>query len=158
MLAISSSNALPGLSGAWRTDKLNIIGDFGFQIPFNRHKQSTSFDYHLHLSYSLFEYFLPVFELNGQHFVNSGNGAVKLDVRGAGKISLADLGLTGFEANDITNLGNKGVAENDVVTLAFGARIPVTRYLSFGAAYEFPVTHREDLFNQRVTWTALIEF
>lgn len=150
--------AHPGLSAAWRTDKLNIIGDFGVQVPFNRHKQSTSFDYHLHLSYSVCRFFLPVFELNGQHFADSGNGSVKLDVRGAGKISLADLGLTGFEGNDVTNLGNRGVAHNDIVTVAFGARIPVSRHVSLGAAYEFPVTHREDIFNQRVTWTALIEF
>jgi hypothetical protein len=44
------------------------------------------------------------------------------------------------------------------VTLAFGGRIPLGRHVSFGGAYEFPVTSREDLFDQRVTFNLLVEF
>ena len=44
------------------------------------------------------------------------------------------------------------------MTLAFGARIPVTKHISLGAAYEFPVTDREDIFNERVTWSVMLEF
>ena len=44
------------------------------------------------------------------------------------------------------------------MTLAFGARIPITDYASLGAIYELPVTSREDIFNQRVTMSLLLEF
>ncbi|MFQ5415775.1 MAG: hypothetical protein ACE5FL_01880 [Myxococcota bacterium] len=150
--------AITGVSSGYRIGDLNILGDFGFQVPFNRNKQSTSMLYHLHLSYSLMDHFVPLFELNGHHYMDSGNGNTRVDVRGAGKISLGDLGLNGFEAADVTNLGQKGVAGNDLLTLAVGARFPITDHLSMGAAYEFPVTHRKDIFNQRVTWSLNFEY
>lgn len=150
--------AVTSVSAGYQVAGVNILGDFGFQVPFNRNKQSTSMLYHLHLSYPIFEYFVPLVELNGWHYLNSGNGKLKVDVEGAGKISLVDIGATGFEAIDVANLGNKNVAGHDIVTMAFGARIPVTDHVSLGAAYEIPVTHRKDIFDQRVTWSVLLEF
>ena len=50
--------AITSVSGGYRIGNLNILGDFGFQIPFSTKKQSTSMLYHLHLSYSLFKYFV----------------------------------------------------------------------------------------------------
>jgi hypothetical protein len=50
------------------------------------------------------------------------------------------------------------VAGNDVVTFAAGARIPLTRRISVGAIYEFPLTRRKDLLAERVTANVLFEF
>jgi hypothetical protein len=150
--------AITSLSAGYQLFGVNILGDFGFQVPFNRNKQATSMMYHLHLSYPLFKYFVPLVELNGWHYMNSGNGKLKMDVQGAGKISLVDIGAIGFDAVDVANLGNKNIAGHDLITMAFGARIPVTDHVSLGAAYEIPVTHRKDIFDKRVTWSVLLEF
>jgi hypothetical protein len=150
--------AITSVSAGYQLFGVNVLGDFGFQVPFNRNKQSTSMMYHLHLSYPIFDFFVPVVEMNGWHYMNSGNGKLKLDVEGAGKISLVDIGVLGFEAVDVANLGNKHVAGHDLITMAFGARIPINDNVSLGAAYEIPVTHREDIFDQRVTWNILVEF
>jgi hypothetical protein len=63
-----------------------------------------------------------------------------------------------FEGNDVVNLGSDGVSGNDVVTVAFGGRVPLSKHVSLGAAYEFPVTKREDLFDQRATFNLVAEF
>ena len=56
------------------------------------------------------------------------------------------------------NLGSRGVAGNTLLTLAAGAQIPVTEHISVGAYYEFPLTEREDIFEQRVAVNATYTF
>jgi hypothetical protein len=150
--------AITGVSSGYRIGDLNILGDFGFQVPFSRVKQTTSMLYHLHLSYTLMEHFVPLVELNGHHYLDSGDGGTKVHLKGGGKARLRDIGANGFEAVDVTNLGQKSVAGNDLVTMAFGARFPITDHMSMGAAYEIPVTNRKDIFNQRVTWSFNFEY
>ena len=50
------------------------------------------------------------------------------------------------------------VRRPDLATFAVGARFPVTKHISLGASYEFPMTAREDIFNQRVTAMVLFEY
>jgi hypothetical protein len=154
---------IPAMSAAWGIGNFHVIGDLGGRIPIDRDKESTSLFYHLHLDYVLLDYFVPMIELSGYHWTDSGDGSAK--VHGT-KISpaltlseaQAALGLSGFEGADVVNLGSSGVAGNDLVTLAFGARIPVNRHVSFGVIYELPITHREDIFNQRVMMSVVLEF
>lgn len=151
--------AIPAISAAWGgIDNLNLIGDLGGRIPFAGN-ESTSIFYNLHLSYNLFEHFVPLFEINGYHWTSSGSGSFKVKTQG-GKVRLSTIqaGTGSFEAMDVANLGSISAGGNDLVTLAFGARIPIVDRVSFGTAYEFAVSDRKDLFEQRVTMSVTYEF
>jgi hypothetical protein len=154
---------IPAMSAAWGIDKFHVIGDLGGRIPFDRDKESTSLFYHLHLDYALLEYFVPLIELSGYHWTNSGDGSATVHgTKISPALSLSEaqaaLGVGRFEGADLVNLGSEGVAGNDLVTLAFGAKIPLNRHVAFGVIYELPITHREDIFNQRVMMSVVLEF
>jgi len=147
----------------WGLDGLHLTGAFGGRVPFNRNKESTSFMSYLQLDYVMHKYFVPMISLNGMHWTDSGDGTFKVHgTRLSPKPTLsqaqAALGTGSFEGVDVVNLGSRGVAGNDLVTMAFGARIPVTDHVSLGAIYELPVTHGEDLINQRVSMSVLLEY
>jgi hypothetical protein len=56
-----------------------------------------------------------------------------------------------FEGFDLTSFGSSNVEGNDVVTLGVGFRTPINACTTFGAAYEWALTDREDLFEERIT-------
>jgi hypothetical protein len=152
---------IPSLSSAWGMEEFHAIGSVGGQVPFDTDEQSTLFFYNLHLDYALFRYFVPLVELNGYHWTGSGNGNLPVPTDlGTLRLSFvqAALGTGGFEGLDLLNLGSPGVAGRDVVTFAAGARIPITRNVSLGAVYEFPITHRKYLIDERVTANLMLEF
>jgi hypothetical protein len=153
--------AIPSLSSAWGLGDFHAIGSIGAQLPFDMGDQSTQFFYHLHLDYALFAHFVPLVELNGYHWTGSGNGHMPVETD-LGTIRLRDaetaLGKRGFEGVDLLNLGSPGVTGDDIVTFAAGARIPITKRLSVGAVYEFPLTHRKHILEERVTANVLLEF
>lgn len=152
---------IPSVSSAWGIGDFHAIGSLGGQVPFDMGDNSTMLFYNLHLDYALWKHFVPLVEFNGYHWTEGGNGTlpVKTDI-GTLRLSTVQSALaTGpFEGVDVLNLGSPGVAGNDIVTFAAGARIPITKNVSFGAVYEFPLTNREDIFDQRVTANLLLEF
>ena len=56
------------------------------------------------------------------------------------------------------NLGSSDVAGNDFVSMAVGATKVFNPHLSFSAAWEFPITGREDLFDNRLTTTLILRY
>jgi hypothetical protein len=56
-----------------------------------------------------------------------------------------------MEGGDLINLGAGDVAGNFFATLAFGATYVLSQNVHVGAAHEFPITDREDLFDDRTT-------
>lgn len=154
---------IPAASAAWGIGDFHVIGDLGAQIPFSRKKQSTSIFYHLHLSWSLIEHFVPLIELSGMHWTDSGNGGIKATNTKLGfdptlTTAQAALMTNRFEGGDLINLGSRGVAGNDTVKLGVGARFPLTEQVSLGVLYEFPLTDREDLEKQRVWMSLAFEY
>jgi hypothetical protein len=152
---------IPSISAAWGIENFHVIASIGSQLPVDMGDQSTQFFYNLHLDYAVWEHFVPLVELNGYTYTDSGNGhiPIKTDL---GELDLktaqAVLGQPGQEGLDVRNLGSPGVAGETVLTLAVGARFPITKHVGIGAAYEFPLTSREYLINQRVTANVLLEF
>jgi hypothetical protein len=123
--------------------------------------QSTQLFYNLHLDYALLSHFVPLVELNGYHWTESGHGNLPVETQvGTLRLDFAEaaLGSGGFEGLDLLNLGSPGVAGRNVVTFAAGARIPITKHLSFGAVYEFPLTRRNYILKDRVTANLTLEF
>jgi len=151
---------IPSVSSAWGIADFHVMGSLGGQVPFDMDDQSTQLFYNLHLDYALFSHFVPLVELNGYHWTRSGEGnlPIQTDVRLRLSTVQTALGTGPFEGVDLVNLGSQGVTGNDIVTFAAGARIPITKHVSFGAVYEFPLTSREDIFDQRVTANLMLEF
>jgi hypothetical protein len=151
---------IPAVSSAWGIGRFAAIGDLGGQVPFDGGKESSMLFYHLSLQAALHEHFVPLLELSGYHWTDGGDGTREVDTR-LGKLTVsqaqAALGLGSFEGADVVSLGTRDVDGNDLVTLSAGARFPLGCGLTFGAAYEFPITNREDIFHQRVTMTLTFE-
>jgi len=152
---------IPSVSSAWGLGAFHAIGSIGGQVPFDMGDQSTQLFYNLHLDYALFAHFVPLVELNGYHWTGSGHGNLPVETDlGTLRLSFVQdaLGTGGFEALDLLNLGSPGVTGRDVVTFAAGARLPITKRLSLGAVYEFPITHRKYILKDRVTANLMLEF
>ncbi len=158
-----SGVGIPTISGAWAYEKFNTMIDFGARLPFQMGEESTSLFWNLHLSYRVWKHFVPLVEFGGMNWTGAGNG--KRTVRTntpLGNISLKEaqevLQTGSFEGVDVANLGSPGVAGNGIVIGTFGARFPVNKHISFGGAYSFPLTDRDDIWKQRGTFNILVEF
>jgi hypothetical protein len=133
-----------------------------------RTRESSYVFYHLHLSTPVLELLVPFVELNGTTGTRSGNGRNRVDTRSFGGVDLGTAqsvlhgnGATdhfGFEGADAVNLGATRVSGHTILTLALGARVPVTRRVSLAGYYELPVTERRDIFEQRVGLNAVYAF
>lgn len=123
----------PFVSAGLDKGQLNLLSAVGFNLPLDTDEESTSFDWHAQLSYELTQEFTPLIEINGVTWIDGGKA---LPVK--------------FEGGDLINLGATD-PNGTVVTGALGARYRVSDSVSFGAAYEIPLTSREDLFDDRIT-------
>lgn len=164
---LGSGVGIPAVSAAWGWEKFHVIGDFGARLPFDMGLESTSLFWNLHLDYAIFEHFVPLVEFGGMHWTGSGDGSRRIDLKGGGKVTMAQVQgapLCGgsvcgsFEGVDVANLGARSVSGNGIVIGTFGARFPVNEHLSFGGSYSFPLTTRDDIWKQRATLNVLLEF
>ncbi len=119
----------------------------GWRVPISGY-DSTFFDWSMHLDYGFdlgaFGAFFPLFELNVVHTMDGGRRQ--------------GLSQEGF---DFFNFGSANAADHTVATAAYGFRYRIFEGIGdvmgqsfgadLGAAYEHPVTDREDLFGWRVT-------
>lgn len=147
---------------------LNLIGSFGAQLPIDGNANSTSLFYNAHLDYfielgdrSFVRGIVPFVELNAMHWTDGGNGQNTVVLKGADvTVGGATALLVGdaFEGADVANLGASGVGKQDLVVLGGGLRMPLRHGISLGALYETPISKREDIFEQRVTFMATWEF
>lgn len=128
----------PFVAAGWDLDRTNLLGAFGINQPLDGDEESSSYDYHLHVSYEVTPQFLPLFELNGISYTSNG------------KAFPAD-----FEGGDLINLGSTDVAGQTVVSGALGAAWRPNDSIQVGATYEWPITSREDLLDDRI-WFAVL--
>ena len=131
----------PFVSGGWDLDALNVLGSFGYNHPIDGDDETASFDYHIHVDYAATENLFPLWELNGIKYTSNANA---LPVN--------------FEGGDLINLGAANVAGNSVITSALGARYRLNDSFTFGLAYEWPITSREDIIDDRITFDVLLGF
>ena len=69
-----------------------------------------------------------------------------------------DVGLVGIEGLDVINLGSRGVAGNDIVTGAFGAKFKPGPHSEIGVAWELPLTERRDIIENRLTVDLILRY
>jgi hypothetical protein len=153
---------IPDVSLGWGLDKLHVLADLGGQFPLDTNAQSTALFYHLHLDYAVHRYFVPFVEVGGFQYLDGGDGSTKIKLKGGHHIELgtaqALFGTDPEEGYDYANIGSRGVAGEHVAAWAVGVRVPVTRHLILGAAYERPFTDNRDVLEQRVSVNAQLEF
>jgi hypothetical protein len=161
-----NSAVLPSISGAWGIGDFHLIGDFGAQVPVNMTKQSTSLFYHLYGDYNVTSWFAPFLQLSGITWIGSGNGQIPIELKSGivpgDELPLSVvqtvLGTGAFEGADLFNLGSEGIAGTTLLTWAAGANFPITKHLTFSAAYERPFSYHKGIFKQRVTASLIVEF
>ena len=153
--------AIPAVSAAWGSGPFHAVADVGASLPIDGDAQSSFIFYHAHLDLAWRELPVPFVELSGQHWVDSGDGELLVDTE-LGPVTLSTaqalLGTGGFEGADIVDLGSADVDGADLVTVALGVRIPLGSKVALGAAYEFPVTRRKDIFASRLSANLTVEF
>jgi len=114
----------------------------GFRIPMNSTDESQSCYWSNHFDYRVRRGFYLLAEANWYHWLKSGQ----------------DGPIPGIEGLDLINLGSPGVAGNDIVTSAVGAKFKPNGHNEIGFAFEFPLTEREDIIDNRITVDWIIRY
>lgn len=140
-------------------DNLQFNGTVGMVLPFDDDAENTMLYDSWSLSYAVTEFFRPLVELNHFHVLSSGSRNAN-DYAASGDPDDLVAAIATFNPCDIINLGGEHNDENrDLVTMAFGARFRLTPWLDIGAAYEFPLTDKENsLIDDRIMIDAMMTF
>ena len=109
----------------------------------------------LHLSYEVCPYAAPLVELNYFRVLDAGDGGTRFDSHVKGGVP----SVVRWEGGDLINLGGSHADdEPDFATAAVGLRLKAGEKLSFGAAYEIPLTDEENgLMESRITVDAVLK-
>jgi hypothetical protein len=133
----------PFISAGAMIEDFHVLGYAGFRAALDD-VDSSFFDMSLHLDRP-FGNFVPLIEVNWVQTIDEG-----------GRLPL------GGEGFDVINLGSTNSDGTGVVTSAVGARYRLAQLdlcdIDLGAAVEFPLTDREDIFNFRLTTDMIFRF
>ncbi len=112
----------PFLSAAMVAGPVNLIGYTGLRAAIDN-SDSSFYDLSLHADTNLGPV-IPLFELNLVHVLDAGD-----------RLPITD------EGQDFFDLGSSGSGGENMLTGAAGTRVPLTKDVSIGVAYEFPIIH-----------------
>ncbi len=150
---------------------LQLEATLGFVIPVDSDEENTLFFDSWHVSYRVLPWFHPLLELNHFHVLDSGDrvkwvqdaiddGDIGAIAGALGTSRQDDVVATVLKSSgcDIINTGGANSDEHrDLVSLAIGARFPITSWFSVGYAYEFALTDEENgLLDDRHLFDAVI--
>jgi len=130
-------------AGKQLADYYHVLGTFGYQFPLDSNQNSSFFYTSLHLDRQVCGWLYPLIELNWFHYAAGGDRGLP-----------PALG----EGDGLLNLGTSGVAGNDLVTLAAGLKAVVSEHLETGVAWEFPISNRKDLIDNRLTFELILRY
>jgi hypothetical protein len=119
------------------------ISGSGFLLPADRSAESTIWYWSNHFDRKLGgSNWYALAEVNWFHYLGAGDA----------------FDLAPIEGGDLFNLGTVGVAGNDIVTGALGAKYKPSSHLELGAAIEFPVTERRDVLDNRLYFDCIVRY
>lgn len=131
------------LSGARKlAPNVHWISAGGMRVAMNSTDESTSCYWSNHLDYQIRPGVYLLSETNWYHWLGAGQ----------------DGPVPGVEGLDLINLGSPGVAGNDIVTSAAGVKFKPNGHNEIGVAFEFPITEREDILDNRLTVDWIIRY
>lgn len=129
-------------SGARRIgDRAHWMSGFGARIPMNSTDESQSLYWSNHWDYHVCGRFYVLAEFNWYHWLKAGQD-----------------GCLCYEGLDLFNLGTPGVAGNDIVTSAFGVKFRPGCHSEIGVAFEFPLTERRDILDNRIAVDWIVRY
>ena len=115
-------------------NRMHWISASGFRLAGDADEESSLWYWSNHWDLQVCKKWYVLSELNWFNWIDAGAG-----------------GIAGVEGGDLFNLGSTGVAGNDIVTSAFGVKFKRSRHTELGLAYEFPLTDRKDVLENRMT-------
>ena len=118
------------------------ISAAGLRIPMNSTDESFSGYWSNHMDFQVRNRVYLFGESNWYHWFASGDNTA----------------LFGVEGLDVFNFGSAGVSGNDIVTQAFGMKLKPGKKSELGFAFEFPLTRREDVIDNRLTVDWIVRF
>jgi hypothetical protein len=136
-----SGNVAPAVLFLKGWDELQFSGTVGLVLPFDGDEENTLLYDSWNLSYAITDWFRPLVELNHFHVLDAGDRNLG-DFDGT-QNDQDDLvaAISTFNGCDIINLGGANNDDNeDLVTLAFGSRFRINKWIDVGAIYEIPLT------------------
>ncbi|WP_269542025.1 transporter [Cerasicoccus fimbriatus] len=142
-----------GVLKSW--DDFQLSTETGFIISTNSNG-SSSFFTSAHASYSFFDMFHPLVEVNYLQVINPGNGASRFSPQAGGAVPA----IVNFEGGDLVNFGaSNSNVYSAIVTGAIGFRITPMESIELGAAFEIPLTQTShNLMQNRITLDAVWKF
>jgi len=123
-------------------DKSHYVASTGFRLPVDSSAGSKMWYWSQHLDYRVGKKFYLLGELNWFNWFQGGNNPA----------------LPTIEGGDLINLGSNNVAGNNIITAAFGGKMRVSGLSEIGLAYEIPVSSRNDLMDNRLTFDYNLRF
>lgn len=126
-------------TGAKAFGLLGLQASLGVNLAIDGDHNSSLFHYSVHADYEIAPGLYPLVEINGLTTIDDGNRTVG-----------------DFEGVDVVNFGSTD--SGTVATIAAGARYRLTDHIQFGAAYEAPITDREDIFDWRIYVDAVLSY
>lgn len=128
-------------AGARIGDKGHWISAMGLREPADTNLENRIWYWSNHLDRQIGDRPLYAFtEINWYNYLSSGNGPGSI------------------EGGDLFNLGAAGVTGNDLVTQAIGLKARPRCNVEAGLAYEFPLTARRGLLDNRLTADLIFRF
>lgn len=113
----------------------HLLSGLGIRLPVDQDAESTVMYWSNHIDRKIGNSkFYVLGECNWYHWLQGGS-AFPVPVEGL----------------DIINLGSRGVAGNDIVTVAFGGKYKPSGNMEIGVAWEVPATDRQDILKDRLT-------
>jgi hypothetical protein len=116
-----------------------LQGSIGYNHALDSGNDSSILHYSAHVDIEVAPGVFPMLELNGFSVVNGGR-RLALDVEGV----------------DLVNFGS--TQGGTVITAAVGTRYRLNQHVQFGAAYEAPITGRQDILEWRFYLDAVLSF
>ncbi len=123
--------------------KAHWISTGGLRQPNNEFSENRLMYWSNHFDYRL-NTVKPLFVFTEIHWWNylSDGGAFPLAVQGG----------------DLFNLGSPGITGDNLVTQAVGSRYVYNRNVSLGGAFEFPVSEKKGLMENRMTFDLILQY
>jgi hypothetical protein len=118
------------------------ISATGLRQPMNTTDESTSMYWSNHFDYRVRRGLYLLTEGNWYNWTKSG----------------VDGPIPGIEGLDVINLGSPNVTGNDIVTGAVGVKLKPNGHNEVGFAFEFPLTERRDILDNRITADWIIRY
>jgi len=121
----------------------HLIGNTGLNIPTNARDNSGQYYLSLHLDRRCLGWLYPLAEVNWFYYYSGGDRGIP-----------PALG----EGDGLINFGTTGIAGASLVTGAVGLKAVVNDHLSVGAAWEVPLSNRNDLIDNRLTFECILRY